>query len=261
MSNIEYFSRDLVQVVSNWQRKARDRKHRYKKAIALEAECRKLPIEFRETSLMCFRQMALDKAGVWKLLGEQELDEQTSSWTQDMSVAKTLFGGVPQADTGLTEVIFALYPKPEQIVVNLKKLLDDVRFQAAVERHKATIDYFTEGLGKYGNDQAEIVLHVGELREDDIWTFGGRSSNFDELVYRTFIAVYGRKPATQEEFDLFASELQEMESQAGARWLQHESAQNVLNRIRPKAETLREIQKNREILLSKAQAEINSPDE
>src|SRR2546427_12738744 len=37
-------------------------------------------------------------------------------------------------------------------------------------------------LGKYKNDQSEIVLNVGELLEADIWSFGGRSSSFEELV-------------------------------------------------------------------------------
>jgi hypothetical protein len=34
-----------------------------------------------------------------------------------MAVAKTVFGGVPQAETGLREVIFAIFSKPDQVVV------------------------------------------------------------------------------------------------------------------------------------------------
>lgn len=252
------FSRELVQAVSDWQRKPKDRKQRYKKATALQAACQKLPAEFRETQLTCYRQMALDKSGVWKLLGAQAMDEQISSWTLDMAVAKTLFGGVPEADNGLTEVIFVLCPKAEQVVVNLKKLLNDMRFQVAVEQHKASVDWFYGGTGKYGNEQSEVVLDVGEMSEKDIWTFGGRSSNFEELVYRAFVTSFQRDPATQAEFDAFHESVREMENEAGARWLEHESTKRVLNRVRPQAEVLLAIQQQREAALAMTRAEIEA---
>jgi len=178
------FTRELIQVVSDWQRKPKTRKQRYQRATALQEHCDKLPKTFRQTSLTCFRQMSLDNQGVWKLLGVQALDEQISSWTLDMSVAKTLFGGVPQADTGLTEMIFAILPKPGQVVVNLKTLLDNDQFKFAAEPHNADIEYFSEGLGKYKNDQSEVVLNVGELFEADVWSLEGGSSNFEGLVYQ-----------------------------------------------------------------------------
>jgi len=250
------FTKELVQVVSDWQRKARDRKRRHKKAMALQEECLKLPLDFRQTSLACYRQMALDKSGVWKLLGEQALDEQISSWTQDMAVAKNLLGGVPEADTGFTAVIFAIHPKSEQVVVNLKKLLDDENFKQAVEAHKANIAYYHDGLGKYRNDQSEVVLNVGEFNESDVWTLGGRSNSFDELVARAFVVMHGRKP-NDAEFANFRAGVKEIENQAGARWLEHEGTRRVLNRIRPQAEVLREIQRQRNVLLEAAKGDIN----
>lgn len=250
------FTRELIQAVSDWQRKPKTRKQRYQRATALQEHCDKLPETFRQTSLTCYRQMSLDNQGVWKLLGVQALDEQVSSWTLDMSVAKTLFGGVPQADTGLREVIFTIFPKPEQVVVNLKTLLDNDQFKLASEAHKADIEYFSEGLGKYKNDQSEIVLNVGELVESDVWSLGGRSSSFEELVYRAFLLCQNRAPMHQQEFDAFRAGVTEMESQAGARWLEHESTKNVLRSVRYRAEVLQAIKYEQERGRIDADAEV-----
>lgn len=108
------FTRDLIQAVSDWQQKSKNRKQRYKRALALQEQCAKLPENYRQTNFACYRQMALGNQGVWKLLGVQTLDEQVSSWTLDMAVAKTLFGGVPEADTVLREVIFADSPEAQR---------------------------------------------------------------------------------------------------------------------------------------------------
>lgn len=250
------FTRELIQVVSDWQRKPNDRKQRHKRAVALQEHCIKLPSKYRQTSLTCYRQMSLDKQGVWKLLDVQSLDEQVSSWTLDMGVAKTLLGGVPQADTCLRELIFAIFPRSEQVVVNLKTLLDEEKFQQAAEAHKAEIDFFSEGLGKYKNDQSEIVLNVGELVEADIWSFGGRSSSFEGLVRRAFLYSYSRKPMHEQEFEAFRAETSEMESQAGARWLTHESTKSVLMRVRPQADVLRAIKEQQERLRREADVEV-----
>jgi hypothetical protein len=252
------FTRDFVQAVSDWQRKPKDRKQRYKRAVALQEQCAHLPDRFRQTSLTCYRQMALDKQSVWKLLGVQALDEQVSSWTLDMSVAKTLFGGVPQADTGLQDVIFAIFPKPEQVVVNLKMLLDDEEFKQAVQEHKGEVTYFEEGTGKYKNDQSEIVLNIGELVETDIWSLGGRSSSFDQLVFRAFTTLHNREPVSQEEFDAFRAEVDEMESQAGARWLEYDSTQRALQRTRPQAEVLRAIKAEQELARKAADEQLRA---
>jgi len=231
---------------------------RHKRALALQEHCFKLPNEYRQTSLTCYRQMSLDKKGVWKLLGHQSLDEQVSSWTLDMGFAKALLGGVPQVATGYQEVIFAIFPKPDQVVVNLKMLLDDEEFKQAVEAHKAEINFFSKGLGKYKNDQSEIVLNVGELLEADIWSFGGRSSSFEELVKLAFLHIHNREPRDEQELSVFRAENSEMECHAGASWLTHESTLNVLRRVRPQADELLARKEKEERLRREADAEIRS---
>lgn len=256
MTQRPLFTRELVQAISDWQRKPRDRTHRHKKAVALMQACSHLPNEFRQTSLTCYRQMALDKGSVWKLLGEQELDEQVSSWTLDMEVAKTLLGGVPDIDVGMHHVIFVVHPRPEQVVVNMSSLLRAPEFQQAVLLSKPEIAYFEQGLGKYANDQAEVVLNVGELNEADIWSLGGRSSSFKELVASAFAVLHGRAPGSEAEFNAFFDSVKEMEGRAGARWMEHESTKNVLRRLRPRTEVLQEIASARQARLQQAKAAV-----
>jgi len=79
---------------------------------------------------------------------------------------------------------------------------------------------------------------VGELLEADIWSFGGRSSSFEELVKLAFLHIHNREPRDEQELSVFRAENSEMECHAGASWLTHESTLNVLRRVRPQADEL-----------------------
>jgi hypothetical protein len=148
-------------------------------------------------------------------------------------------------DDGLTHMIFAIYPKPEQIVVSLSKLLGNCDYQSALVARKKDINYFETGTGKHANTQDEVILDIDTLNESDIWVLGGWSNSFDELVHRAFWYINQRTP-TNIEFAKFRDSVQEISPEAGARWLQPESTINVLNRVRPVAARLGEIERQRE---------------
>lgn len=204
-----------------------------------------LPAHFREVNLVCYRQVALEKASVWSLLGKQSLVGRISSWTTNTAVAKSFQNGIPPVDDGLTHIIFAIHPKPGQVVVSLSKLLADPEYQSQLEALRSSINYFDSGTGKHGNSQDEVVLEIDSLEETDIWVLGGWSSSFDELVRRTFWFMHERAP-TDVEFSKLRSKVSELEPEAGGRWLQPESTGIVLQRTRPTVEALVEIERQRE---------------
>ncbi len=235
----------LLQLVSDWQRGAGDDKQRVKRGNRLKAATAALPEFFKDVNLVCHRQVALEKASVWNLLGKQSLAGRISSWTTNTAVAKTFLNGIPPVDDGLTHVIFALQPRSEQVVVSLSKLLRDEDYRRQLEETKGSIDYFTNGTGKHGNTQDEVVLEIDTLEEADIWVLGGWSSSFDDLVKRTFWLLHGHQPS-ESEFDELKASVAELSPEAGARWLQPESTLRVLSRMRPTVEALREIEQQRE---------------
>lgn len=239
------FELPLLQAVSDWQRGTGTDKQRVKRGVALKEAVAQLPEFFKEVNLVCYRQVALEKASIWSLLGKQALVGRISSWTTNTAVAKSFQNGIPPVDDGLTHMIFAVHPKPAQIVVSLSKLLADSEYQSQVEALKNSVDYFASGTGKHGNSQDEVVLEIDSLEEADIWVLGGWSSSFDELVRRACWFLHGRAPSEDEFIDL-RSKVSELEPEAGARWLQPESTTNVLRRVRPAADKLAEIERQRE---------------
>lgn len=76
-------------------------------------------------------------------------------------------------------------------------------------------------------------------------------------MFRAFLQFYNRQPS-QTELDAFRVGVAEMESRAGARWLKHESTQNVLQLVRPSAEVLREIKAEQDRVREVANAEVKA---
>jgi len=93
------FSIEFLQAVNDWQRGG-DAKQNRKRGESLRSQCRSLPETFRESPLVCHRQIALPKSGVWDLIGAGKLTEKVSSRTLDLEVAKGFKGGVPPKDQG-----------------------------------------------------------------------------------------------------------------------------------------------------------------
>jgi hypothetical protein len=151
------FSLSLLQAISDWQRGG-DPKQNARRGLALKNACKLLSDKYRSCASRCFRQLALPKGGVWKLIGENRLPEKISSWTTDIEVAEGFKGGVPPEGQGYQGVILCLNPPATSVIVNLRVLYQDSAFIKALEDNKTAISGYHDGAGRYGNDQSEVVL-------------------------------------------------------------------------------------------------------
>ncbi|MCA7967325.1 hypothetical protein LGM54_30545 [Burkholderia cenocepacia] len=233
------FPLQLLQAISDWQRGG-DAKQNKRRGQKLKEVCVSLPEKYRTCSLCCFRQIALPEGGVWNLIGEDRLPEKISSWTLDLEVAKTIKRGVPAEGQGYQGVILCVLPPADSVIVNLHELYQDSDFTAALEQHKGSITGYYGGAGRYGNDQSEIVLEVASVAQQDIYSMGGHSSPFEQLVDEAAKIIHGR-PATPEEREALMLKVEHVASEAGPRWLSLEATQRVLTRMEPRVEVLREI--------------------
>lgn len=115
------------------------------------------------------------------------------------------------------------------MVLNLTALHADPTFQAAVETHKASIDGYHDGLGRWGDSQCEVVLELGNLDQASVHSYGGFSGNRETLVELHL----QRKPSPEE-----LAEFEELAKKAGIIpggewWLSESGTQAVLTRMQP----------------------------
>lgn len=140
----------FLQAVSDWQRggDARQKARRGKRLAELAT---RVDARFRTCEFICLRQVVLQKGPLWKLIAERNLPEAISSWTVSPAVAKAFKGGVPPE--GWQGVIFALHPRPSEVVVSIYKLYQDAEFVEALATHAAEIGGYADGAGRYAGSQ------------------------------------------------------------------------------------------------------------
>jgi hypothetical protein len=239
MGTQEKFSLEILQAVSDWQRGG-DKKQNLRRGMTLKAQCRTLPDDYRICSLCCFRQIALPKGGVWNLIGEDRLPEKISSWTINIEVAKEFKGGVPPEGQDFQGVILCVKPNPRRVIVNLGELYKDLEFNEAMNRNKLAIKGYSDGAGRYGSVQNEVVLEIDSVTEQDLYSLGGHSSPFEHLVDIAAEEIYGRSP-TEEERNVLLLRSEHIRAKAGPTWLNPQATQRVLERIKPKARKLADL--------------------
>jgi hypothetical protein len=235
------FNLPLLQAISDWQRGG-DAKQNIRRAKALKSACESLPEEYRTCLLVCYRQIALPKGGVWDLIGEGRLPEKISSWTLDIEAAKAFKGGVPPEGQGFQGTIVHLFPPPGTVVVNLWKLYQNPGFIEALEKNKATIIGYHDGAGRYKGSQSEVVLEIDAVTPEDIYSLGGHSSKVDELVSQAADLVY-RRPSTREEREALLLAATASGITAGPKWLNMDATRRVLAKTKPKAAVLAELKR------------------
>lgn len=172
---MEIFSVQLLQAICDWQ-SGGDESQVKRRGKVLKSACASLPAAFRTCDVTCYRQIALAKGGVWRLIAENHLPEKISSWTCDITVAQSFKGGAPPQGQGFQGAIFYLRPHPGSVVVNLWNLYQNSAFNAAIESNKSQITGFHNGIGRYGNTQKEIVLEIDVVSEENVLSLGGYSS-------------------------------------------------------------------------------------
>ena len=230
------FNLELLQAINDWQ-SGGSAKQNQRRGTWLEELCIKLPEKYRTCSLMCFRQIALPKGGVWLLLAENNLKEKISSWTVDIEIAKEFKGGVPPEGQGYQGVIFLVMPTIENLIVNLRELYKCPEFQLAIEQHRPNIEGYDKGIGRYKGNQSEVVLKIESVNQEDVYSLGGHSSPFEKLVGIASDVLYGRI-TNAEEKEALLIKVENCRADAGPRWLSMEATFGVINRTKPKAEKL-----------------------
>ncbi len=124
----------------------------------------------------------------------------------------------------------------------MRELYKDPAFREALEQNKASISGFHDGAGRYGADQSEIVLEVPSVTQQDIYSMGGHSSPFNQLVASAADEMYGRS-TTAEEREALLLKVERVRSVAGPDWLNPEATQLVVTKLKPHAAELREIKR------------------
>lgn len=237
----EKYTVSTLQAISDWQRGG-DPKQNKRRGKTLKEQSASLPYDYRTCELCCFRQIALPKGGVWDLIGEDKLSEKVSSWTTNIEIAKRFKGGVPPDGQGYQGVIICVYPQPGDVIVNLDKLYRDTAFTQALEKNKEVISSFHKGAGCYGGEQNEVVLEILSVSQQDIYSMGGHSSSFEDLVHIAAMEIYGRSVTLQEREELMLK-VGHLSSEAGASWLSQEATRRVVEKMKPHVERLTEIKR------------------
>lgn len=245
------FDLPLLQAVSDWQRGSKDRATALQLGLALKAACANLPQSFRECHLVCYRRIALDKRGVMNLLGVDNLREKVSSWTVNTEVAKGMKGGVPFPDSGNIGAIFYTRTVPDaaNIIVNVRALYQDQSFCDAMHRNQANITNFDLGAGSYWDGEDEVVLEIDTLTQSDLYSLGGYSSPFEELVKKAARELYGRPDPTPDQYQALLWKVEHLRGHVdGAAWLNEEATRRVLNRVEPHAQVLYAIKQAQDLV-------------
>lgn len=236
----EKFPLSLLQAVSDWQCSST-----VNRAETLKRECKELSDDFRSCLLVCYRQIALPKEGVWSLVGEDKLPEKISSWTTDIGVAKAFKGGVPPQGQGFQGAILYLHPPKGSVIVNLSMLFRDADFQAAMEANKSNITGYHNGAGRYKGSQDEVVLEIDAVTPEDIYSLGGYSSPLPDLIAKAADLVYRRSSTDVERCQLLLKATKAGVT-AGPCWLNMDATRRVLAWTRPKVEELRDVKRRQD---------------
>jgi len=205
------FTLELLQAINDWQSggNAKQKKRRGEKLKKLAAS---LPLRYRQTTVTCYRQIALDKHSVWQVGTQYRLNEGLSAWTTCETIAKEFKGGVPHA--GYQGVIFAIQPGTGLVVINLTALFKDAKFRKAIEYNKTQIVAFDKGIGRYGNSQLEVVIEADCLPLGSLHSWGGYSSPETKLA-----EMFLGKPPSEADLRAFRSQMTSSGYTCGPYWL------------------------------------------
>jgi hypothetical protein len=119
-------------------------------------------------------------------------------------------------------------------------LYRDEQFKAAVTDLRSLIDGYGAGIGEYGDSQDEVILEVDSMPQSDLYSFGGHSSAFDDLVLVAARHLFGRDP-TPDELQSFFRKVESQRVYAGPKWRTLEATQRVLKKMGPQVNCLQHV--------------------
>lgn len=231
-NRVSQFTLEILQAINDWQRGG-DHKQKVKRGAKLKQASQALDSRFRTCTITCYRQEAHEKDRVWQLLADEKLSETIAAWTTDLATAKHLKGGVPPL--GLQGVIFEIVPPAGSVILNLKEVYNAAEFHSEIAAQKSKIVGIGDGIEKYGSSQHEVILELGKLTPNQIFSYGGYASDRVTLAQE----IFGRKPTAQDLLDFDALCAKANISQAGDWWLGPNGTKNVLARVEPQVSKLK----------------------
>lgn len=231
------YSIELLQAISDWQRGGSP-EQKLKRANALKKACQNLPDVFKVFKGSCYRQIALNHGAVWTIGTEYQLNESISSWTTSLEVAKSFKGGVPPKDSEYQGIILELKDNNNyEVIVNISDLFNDAGFCEYLDKHKNSIDSYHHGLGRYGDEQKEVVINVDMLPLSSLIAWGGYSGSKIELATMYF----GHTPNSVE-LTNFENLMNQSGRTCGANWLTTpEAVRRVSEKLKYHAQRLKPI--------------------
>lgn len=212
------FDPKLLQAINDWQKggtHAKDSRGRKLKRLAAA-----LDAQFRYTDQPCYRRIDLDNPNL-QLLGETlRLPETISAWTLSPDVARGFNRGVPPVGEKLGIIVrLAPHPPPGSVIVNLDAVFNDPGFRTAEVEYRNGIEQYERGMGRYSNDQREVIIECPEVRLDQVWAWGGESSSKEELLTDMGAGKYGPQYATAEAIEIVRRGLDAQPERLGPQWL------------------------------------------
>lgn len=213
------FALHVLQAINDWQR-GYNQKQKPKRIAALKAAVAELDPSYRVVFAPCYRQITLEPRFVMEMGSKYRIQETVSSWSLRVDVAESIKGGVAPEGMDLLPVILRTLPDPECVVVNFAALYADEGFLAAVESQKGRIDRFWDGIGRWGDSQAEVVLELDAVYLHEVYATGGHSSpreGFAQLPHvQEQLSRLGAKPDMQATIERMIAAGQ---GDFGPRWL------------------------------------------
>ena len=141
--------------------------------------------------------------------------EKISSWSECVIVAKNFKGGVPSP--GYQGVIFHIQPPIESVIINLNRLYNNTEFTQAICAQKDQVTGYSNGIGKYGNSQQEVVMEIYSLPLNSIHSWGGYVEPKQRLIQLSKM-YYGRT-ASDEELVKLEQLIHHAGNELGPSWL------------------------------------------
>lgn len=147
------------------------------------------------------------------------LEEGVASWTTDVRFAQEFKGPVRDATIS---AVFGHTPIADEVILNIRELWELPCFRQAVQDFSKRGGENADAILNFKSRQSEVILKAPLLRED-VEGFCAISSPFDVLC-----EVAGCEDEEAED-RLWKSVVENNMLPGGARWLQKEAAQRVLN--------------------------------
>jgi hypothetical protein len=225
------FSDRFLSAIGGWQRGWREDKNRRLvlaeelNAAAIEEN---LPIQLSSAGTTCYRKRFLvpnnpqNGGDLGPLFLNGFIDEGLASWTTDKKFAQDFKDPLR---SGTFAAVFAHFPQPGEVLVNIPALWADPAFNEAVKALHARGGSNADALMYFKFRQGEIVM-TAPLKYEELAGICGKSSPFDVLCEAGGLT-------TDEERDDFWKKLVEANRfPEEPTWLTSEATRAVLDRAR-----------------------------